>query len=333
MSVVIERVDPVDLDLDVADRIAEVLSASLSADGLPFAPRTGADVLTSRRLGFDSRPIDALFLARDGDRVVGEGTVDLPWRDNTDTAGIRLVVHPDARGRGVGRSLWTSALGFVDAAGRRRVNTGAWLGTSGVDVLDHCGLDRTGVGVVRRIDLHATPASAWDGLHAEAAACSADYQLTRQAGSTPPDAVDDLVTLHAALNDAPRSKPGQEARAWDARRLHDLEAAMTGRRQTLYRVLARHRGTGEPAGQSMVCVNEFSPLEAFQEDTSVVRAHRGHRLGLLMKAEMLRWLAADRPEVGAVDTWNDATNHHMIAINERLGARVVARHQGYTLSR
>jgi hypothetical protein len=94
-------------------------------------------------------------------------------------------------------------------------------------------------------------------------------------------------------------------------------------------VMARHRATGDWAGQSMLCVNEFSPAEAFQEDTSVVRAHRGHRLGLLMKAAMLRWVGDERPEVGTIDTWNAAGNHHMIAVNERLGATVVARHQGF----
>jgi hypothetical protein len=167
----------------------------------------------------------------------------------------------------------------------------------------------------------------------EASAHAGDYVLSRQLGSTPTDAVADLVTLHSALNDAPRSDPGVQPASWDAQRLRDLENAMVGRRQTLHRVLARHRTTGEPAGQSMLCVNEFAPREAFQEDTAVVRRHRGHRLGLLMKAEMLRWLVAERPEVAVVDTWNDAGNHHMIAINERLGARVVARHQGYTLSR
>ena len=79
----------------------------------------------------------------------------------------------------------------------------------------------------------------------------------------------------------------------------------------------------------MLCVNEFSPAEAFQEDTSVVRAHRGHRLGLLMKAAMLRWVGDERPEVGSIDAWNAADNHDMIAINERLGTTVVARHQGF----
>jgi hypothetical protein len=141
--------------------------------------------------------------------------------------------------------------------------------------------------------------------------------------------VDAIVALHDAINDAPSPDPDDEPDVWDAQRLADYEGAMSGRRQTLYRVLARHRASGEWVGQSMLAFNEFSPAAAFQEDTSVVRAHRGHRLGLLMKTAMLSWVVEARPELAVIDTWNDATNHHMIAINERLGATAVATHQGF----
>ena len=104
---------------------------------------------------------------------------------------------------------------------------------------------------------------------------------------------------------------------------------MARRRETVYRVLARHVPSGDLAGMSVLCVDEFAPSVAFQEDTSVVTAHRGHRLGLLLKTDMLRWIADLRPEVSATLTWNAIDNHHMIAVNERLGCRVVAQHVGY----
>ena len=78
-------------------------------------------------------------------------------------------------------------------------------------VLDHWGLRRTGVGVIRRIDVHATPSATWDRLHAEAASYAGDYELARRIGSTPQGAEGDIVTLHAAINDAPRADPGEEA--------------------------------------------------------------------------------------------------------------------------
>ena len=329
----IDRVDARDLHLRTADAIASLVNACDVADGLPLPRKVGAACLLSRQLQFSCRPVDALFLAFDDDRLVGEVAVELPRRDNTDAAVLRGEVHPAVRRRGVGTALLDEALAFADARGRRRVRAGAYLGSPGTAVLRTWGFTATGLNAVRRLDVHDSEPGTWDRLHAEALEHAGDYELVRQVGSTPPERYDDLVRLHDAINDAPSTDPATEPDAWDAQRLADYEAAMEGRRMTLYRVLARHRPTGEWAGQSMLCVDEFAPGHAFQEDTSVVRAHRGHRLGLLMKTEMLRWLARVRPEVRQVDTWNAVTNHHMIAVNERLGATVVARHQSFRLDR
>ena len=57
----------------------------------------------------------------------------------------------------------------------------------------------------------------------------------------------------------------------------------------------------------------------------MVRAHRGHRLGLLLKAEMNLWLAGAEPQLRTVDTWNAESNDHMIAVNEMLAYRWMAR--------
>ena len=329
-AVRIERVDVRDLGLELADELAQVQSDAARADGLPFPDTSGPELLTSLQLGSDSRPRDALLVATD-DRPVGFATVELPWRDNTDAAHLRVEVRPDARRQGVGRALWEAAVDVARAAGRTRLRAGAWEGTPGETVLASHGAERTGVGVVRRLDLHASSPETWFRLREEALAHAEAYELLHQVGGTPPDRVAAMVALHEAMNDAPSTDPDEQPDVWDAARLADYENAMRGRRQTLHRVVARHVGSGRLVAHSVVAVNEFSPSYAFQEDTAVTRAHRGHRLGLLMKAEMLVWLGEERPEVAVVDTWNDATNHHMIAINERLGATVVARHQGFRL--
>jgi hypothetical protein len=61
----------------------------------------------------------------------------------------------------------------------------------------------------------------------------------------------------------------------------------------------------------------------FQEDTAVVRAHRGHRLGLRLKVEMLRVLRDRERGIRQIDTWNALSNSHMIAVNDALGCVVV----------
>jgi GNAT superfamily N-acetyltransferase len=53
------------------------------------------------------------------------------------------------------------------------------------------------------------------------------------------------------------------------------------------------------------------------------RPHRGHRLGLLIKAAMLDLLAEREPQLRWVTTGNADSNSHMIAINEQLGYQVL----------
>lgn len=328
----VERVDPDDLDLDTADALAAVVVADYRDAGLDLPAPAGPSFLQYRRHGSGDRPVAGFWVARVDGRPVAYADLELPWRENTTTAAVRGHVHPDHRRRGIGRRLWDTAVDEARAVGRTRVYGGAMDATPGGWVLEAWGLVPTDARyAVRRVDLHATPGGTWQRLHDEAAAHAAEYELVRLVGPTPDELLDQMAGLHEAINDAPANDADEEPATFDAQRVRDYDAALAGRRQTVHRVLARHRDTGDWAGLSILCVDEFSPVVAFQEDTSVVRAHRGHRLGLLMKAEMLRWVAEERPEVAAVDTWNAVTNHHMIAVNERLGACVVAHFQGYRL--
>ena len=97
----------------------------------------------------------------------------------------------------------------------------------------------------------------------------------------------------------------------------------------MYRIIARHAASGEIAGLSVVTVDGEQPTQGHQHDTSVVGKHRGHRLGQLLKADMVRWLAEAEPQLKYVDTFNAESNTHMVAVNERLGYRVMAREPQY----
>lgn len=329
----IERIDPIKLDLDTAERLSAVDGASLDDAGLDLPRPVGPTKLTSLQLQSDCRPVDGLWLAGLGGEIVGHLALELPWRDNTDTAHLRGTVHPAQRRHGVGRALLDAALSTVREVGRLKVYAGAYEGSGGVPALPALGFSSAGLGInaVRRIDVHRAPSGLWDRLYDDALGHAGDYELLHLVGPTPDELLEGMVTLHEAINDAPSDDPDFEDDAWDLDRVSSYDQAMAGRRQTVHRVLARHRESGDWAGLSMLCVDEFLPTIAFQEDTSVVREHRGHRLGLLMKTDMLRWITEERPDVNAVDTWNATTNHHMIAVNERLGATVVARHVNFRL--
>ena len=71
-----------------------------------------------------------------------------------------------------------------------------------------------------------------------------------------------------------------------------------------------------------MALNALRAEHAVQGDTAVHRDHRGHRLGLLLKIEMMRWLAEAEPQIVEITTWNNADNRFMIDVNEAIGYRL-----------
>jgi RimJ/RimL family protein N-acetyltransferase len=253
------------------------------------------------------RPLDG--------RTIGHAGLHLNRYENLDGAKITGGVHPDHQRQGVGQTLLAAAEATTD---RPRLRAPVWGGTAGEVAVPRMGYTRGLTHEVRRVSLHdPQPPS----LVSAAEEASRDYVLERFAGPAPDSLMGDLVPLREAINDAPDVR---EFEAYPPTRIRAYEQSLAGRRQTPYTIVARHRPTGEPAGITMVCVHELRPQIAAQEDTSVLAPHRGRRLGLRMKLEMLAWLRRERPDVDSVDTWNAAGNAPMIAINDALGCRKVA---------
>jgi hypothetical protein len=78
-------------------------------------------------------------------------------------------------------------------------------------------------------------------------------------------------------------------------------------------------------------VDPLRPDWGFQQLTAVVRAHRGHRLGLLVKVAMMDWLAKAEPAIEHIVTGNASVNSHMIGINADLGYRPGSRWASFQL--
>ena len=64
--------------------------------------------------------------------------------------------------------------------------------------------------------------------------------------------------------------------------------------------------------------------QIWQQGTAVTRAHRGHGLGLWMKAAMLQRILNERPRALYVRTNNANVNTQMLSINTQLGFRPAA---------
>lgn len=276
------------------------------------------------RHGWDGEPAVPCLLHVDGEPV-GVGSVSLMERDNTHLAWLSVAVLPEHRRRGHGRALMVHLLQDARAAGRTSVGLDGWESDAATAFAAAFGLRKASQAIMRRQHLAEVEPALVQKLYDEAAAVAHDYELVRVVGRSRADRLTELVEVTAAINDAPTDDLDIEDDVMSEERVAAYEEAVLARGNRLYRLLARHRGTGALGGHTVVAVEQERPAYAHQHDTAVARPHRGHRLGLLLKAGMLLWLAEAEPQIETVDTWNAESNDHMIAVNELLGYRVMAR--------
>jgi GNAT superfamily N-acetyltransferase len=302
----------------------EVLDAVRAADSPWSHPELLAHYEAELRHGWDGEPATPYLMTADG-VAVGVGSVALTERDNTHLAWLGVDVHPGHRRQGYGRVLFDAMVQQARAAGRTSVGLDAWESPRATGFAAAVGLERRSQALLRRQYLGELPALHLLEMYDDAVAAATGYELVRLAGRTPPDLVEAVAELMGAINDAPTDDLDVEDEVCTPDRLVAYEEAVLARGNRLYRLLARHRGTGRLGGHTVVAVEVDRPALAHQHDTAVAREHRGHRLGLLLKVGMLRWLAEVEPGVETLDTWNAESNHHMIAVNEALGYRVLAR--------
>ena len=276
------------------------------------------------RIGWDGPP-DRHFLASVDGVPVAVAQVETGEWDNRDLAWLGLTVHPECRGRGHGSELLERLMHVGRGEGCSKVGATGWE-LPGVEAFaKRHGFEPASRAVNRvQYPLELPPGLA-DAAYDEAAPFATDYELVRIVGRTPEHLLPAVVELAEAINDAPLDDLDMEDEVFSAERVQAYERSTIESGHRLYRVVARHRQTGRLAGHTVVVVDVEDPRLAHQHDTSVLREHRGHRLGLLVKADMMRWLVEQEPRIEALATWNAETNEHMVAVNERLGYRAVGR--------
>ena len=307
----------------VAD-VVQLRNAAIKVDSPWEHPMTATVQVGAMRHGWDEEP-PRCYVGHQGERLVVYGELSVSDRDNTQLAWVDVMVHPDSRRQGLGSVMVRHLMDEARRVGRTSALTGAWESRASRGFAEAHEFALKSQAISRRQYLDEVDRAELARVYDEAAAHATSYELLRLPGPTPPDLLDAVAELTGAINDAPLDDLEVEDEVFTAERVRDYERANEGRQTRWYRLVARHRDTGVLAGHSVVAVEAERPEIGNQHDTSVLREHRGHRLGLLLKTGMLGWLQEVEPQLRTVDTWNTETNGPMIAINERLGYRVLGR--------
>jgi GNAT superfamily N-acetyltransferase len=280
--------------------------------------------------GWAGNPQQIWLAASASGTLLGGYLLQLPERENRANGFLSPFVAASCRRQGVGRALVAHAAEQAALAGRALLMSDARVGAPGHAFAESIGA-RQGLLEVRRV-LDVGPAlhARLGGLRAEAEQRSAGYTLRRWIGVTPDELVTPVCAVHAAMADAPHDD-AYEPMSWDADRLLADEKQIVEEGARVYSVAAIQDGTGAAAALTQVFIDPDVTGWGYQGLTAVTREHRGHRLGLLLKVDMLEWLAEAEPERSQIVTSNSADNEHMIAVNEKLAHRVTDRFHSFEI--
>jgi GNAT superfamily N-acetyltransferase len=320
----VERVDGRALDDPTAAELAAVSKAATEADAPHIEPQSGEYLRLRLKHGWDDLGTEHVLLGRIDGRLAAWATVELPLWDNRHMAFVELDIAPNARGSDIGDEILDAVYALMQTEGRTLLVANAWRGSALERFWVERGLALGSESAQRRLRTADLDWPRLEQLRADAIAASADYDVFEVVHPVGDDLIGGMLELHRAMNDAPINDLAIEDSKWPAERFRGFESAMRQRRMTSHRVVARHRANGEMAGFTAVAVEDDRKHLGFQEDTAVVGAHRGRRLGLRLKIEMLRLLREQEPAIVQIDTWNAVSNAHMIAVNDALGCVVVA---------
>lgn len=288
------------------------------------------------------------FFVRQDGRMVARSFVRFWLQENLCVALVRVEVLDGFAGRGIGTALLRHIEELATSEGRTILQgytehpaafdpdepgAGAALvkpatgsgalpaGAPGVRFALTAGYRLEQVERFSSLELPAA-AAVLDELEEDARRKAAEYELLHWTDECPDEYLDQLALLMSRMStDAPSGGLSYEAETWDAARVRHVQDTWRLAGLTSLVAAARHRTTGELAAYSVLQLTDAKPWLASQDDTLVAGAHRGHRLGMMVKIRNLRVLLAGYPAVRRVTTFNAAENDHMLAINIALGFR------------
>lgn len=279
-----------------------------------------------------------MFVARVGGEIVARGVYETRPEASAAVAWLAVEVHPAFRRRGIGTALADRLEAIAAEEGRVRVLVYAASSQAPGERLP----SPTGFGSVplanpevrfllaRGYTLEQVergsrlPLPVDEGdlarLLERAPAAGSDYAVHRWTDRTPERWREDMALLRTRMTtDAPSAGLEEPEDVWTVQRLVQEEEAFAAGPRTALTAVAEHLPSGRLAGFTELSVPAESGRAVHQEDTLVLREHRGRRLGMLLKTLNLRGLAAERPGHPSVITFNAEENRHMLDVNEAVG--------------
>jgi GNAT superfamily N-acetyltransferase len=262
--------------------------------------------------------------AYDDGRLVGGAELFFPLMDNRHMAYAEVHVAPQNRRQGVGSAVLEHVVDRVRSRGRTVLLAEANLPLDERESHPYTqfarkhGFALASVEVRRdlRLPVPASRIAAWER---QAEPHHAGYHLETFVDSLPEQFVESYCALTNRLSiDAPTGDIEFEPEGMTPHALRVREQKLKEQGRTMLETLGLDKA-GRVVAQTTLAVPSDNPEVALQWGTIVLPEHRGHRLGMAVKARNLRELQAAFPGRSRVVTTNSEANAHMLAINIAMG--------------
>lgn len=270
-------------------------------------------------------------------QVVGRFGVDIPQEPGSTAAYGMIELLAAVAGRGIG----SAAHEVVESVARRYSRTSLQTFVDHLPMEGEKLMSPTGFGSVpldratrflqrhgyrleqiergSALDLTAAP-DRWEQMLEAARPLARGYRLVQWELPTPAEYIAGYAWLKSRMStDAPTAELDIPEEIWDESRVVRHDERYLASENTMLVTAAQHIGTGELCGFSEIRIGRDHEGVSHQEDTLVLKEHRGHRLGTVLKcAGLLAWRRR-MPGSPRIRTWNAEENRPMLSINEAMG--------------
>jgi len=249
----------------------------------------------------------------------GGAIFEVNLEKNLDMAEVTLCIPAEARDRGVHTALLDQAKRMTAEVGRKRLLAGMPESEGPAALAEQQGGKLTDTAIRSTLDLSTIDRARY-AAWAEPSAKNGEYTLVRWQARCPDELAESFCAALDAMADQPMGTLEYEFAKNDVDRLRfrEEQARRFGLRK--YTQVAVDPD-GNVAGFNMLTAYPDEPTHIDIWDTGVVRAHRGHGLGLRLKAAATLWALEDRPDTRWVHTYNNDENQWMLAVNRTMGYR------------